>query len=148
MSLKLKKGEIKGAMNKNGVKVIKWVDKRQLLMLSTLKEDKDLLVNTGKKNKKTNEDIKKPSCVLTYNNNKKGVDFSDQMSSYYSTLKRGLKWFRKVGMEYLFGMALVNAWITYNMKNDKKVSKKGFTEALMQSLTRKSIYPDSKYNDE
>ncbi|KOB70685.1 putative piggybac transposable element-derived [Operophtera brumata] len=142
VSLKLKKGEIKGAMNKNGVKVIKWVDKRQLLMLSTLKEDEDVLVNTGKKNKKTNEDVKKPTCVLTYNNNKKGVDFSDQMSSYYSTLKKGLKWFRKVGMEYLFGMALVNAWITYNMKNDKKVSKKEFTEALMQSLTGKSICPD------
>lgn len=69
------------------------------------------------------------------------------MSSYYSsTLKRGLKWFRKVGMEYLFGMALVNAWMTYNMKNDK-VSKKIFTEALMQSLTGQSICPDSKYND-
>nr|XP_012549606.2 piggyBac transposable element-derived protein 4-like [Bombyx mori] len=123
VSLKLKKGEIKGAMNKNGVKIIKWVDKRQLLMISTVKEDEDVLVNTGKKNKKTNENIKKPTCVLTYNNNKKGVDFSDQMSLYYSsTLKRGLKWFRKVGMEYLFGMALVNAWITYNMKNDK-VSK-------------------------
>ncbi|CAG5059179.1 unnamed protein product [Parnassius apollo] len=76
-----------------------------------------------------------------------GVDFSDQMSSYYSTLKRGLKWFRKVGMEYLLGMALVNAWITYNVKCDKKVSKKEFTEALMQSLTGKSICADSKYND-
>lgn len=50
-------------------------------------------------------------------------------------------------MEYLFGMALVNAWITYNMKNDDKVSKKEFTEALMQSLTGKTICPGSKYND-
>lgn len=94
VSLKLKKGEIKGAMNKNGVKVIKWVDKRPLLMLSTRKEDTDVLVNSGRKNRKTNEDIRKPTCVLTYNSNKKGVDFSDQMSSYYSPLKRGLKWFR------------------------------------------------------
>lgn len=69
------------------------------------------------------------------------------MSAYYSTLKRGLKWFRKVGMEYLFGMALVNAWIIYNMKNEKKVSKKEFTEALIQSITGKNICPDSKYND-
>ncbi|XP_028027972.1 uncharacterized protein LOC114241357 [Bombyx mandarina] len=64
------------------------------------------------------------------------------MSAYYSTLKRGLKWFRKVGMEYLFGMALVNAWIIYNMKNEKKVSKKEFTEALIQSITGKNICPD------
>ncbi|CAG5047565.1 unnamed protein product [Parnassius apollo] len=84
-------------MNKNGVKVIKWVDKRQLLMISTLKEDKDVLVNTGKKNRKTNEDIKKPTCVLTYNNNKKGVDFSDQMSSYYSTLKKRAQMVQKSG---------------------------------------------------
>lgn len=147
VSLKLKKGEIKGAMNKNGVKVIKWVDKRPLLMISTRKEDKDVLVNTGRRNWKTNADIKKPTCVLTYNNSKKRVDFSDQMSSYYSPLKRGLKWFRKVAMEYLFGMALVNAWITYNIKNDEKISKKEFTEALMQSLTGKNICPNSKYND-
>lgn len=145
VSKKLKKGQIYGAMNKNDVKVIKWVDKRPLLMLTTRKEDKDILVSTGRKHRLTNEDIKKPTCVLTYNKNKKGVDYSDQMSSYYSPLKRGLKWFRKVGMEYLFGMALVNAWIIYNMKHDQKISKKVFTEALIESLTGKKISSERKY---
>lgn len=53
---------------------------------------------------------------MTYNDNKKGIDFSDQMSSYYTTLKRGIKWFRKVMLELLFGTALVNSWVIYNIK--------------------------------
>lgn len=34
-SAKLKKGQIMGKMNKKGVKIIKWVDKRPVTMLTT-----------------------------------------------------------------------------------------------------------------
>lgn len=36
------------------------------------------------------------------------------MSAYYSSLRKGLKWYRKVAFELIFGTALVNAWIIYN----------------------------------
>ncbi|XP_028174224.1 piggyBac transposable element-derived protein 4-like, partial [Ostrinia furnacalis] len=137
---KIKKGEIKGKMNKNGVKVLKWVDKRQVLMLTTCKNHDDKLIDTGKKKRGSNETVKKPGCVLTYNNTKKGIDFSDQMSSYYTTLKKGLKWWRKVIMELLFGTALVNAWIVYNLINDgNKMSKLLFVEAIIKALTKKDL---------
>lgn len=81
----------------------------------------------------------KPQCVITYNTNKKGVDYGDQMSSYYTPLKRGLKWFRKVIIELLFGTALVNAWIIYNMTHEKSLSKKEFTEAVIEALAGTKI---------
>lgn len=89
---KIKKGEIIGKMKKNGVKVLKWVDKRHVLMLTTCKNHDDKLMDTGKKNEVLmkllrNQDV----CVLEYNNTKKGIDFSDQMSSYYTTFKKRIE---------------------------------------------------------
>ncbi|XP_059060598.1 piggyBac transposable element-derived protein 4-like [Achroia grisella] len=140
ISTKLKKGHTMGKMNLKGVKIIKWCDKRQVLMITTCKGHNAVLINTGKKTRATNEHIKKPSCVLMYNENKKGIDYSDQMSSYYTTLKRGLKWYRKVMAEFLFGTSLVNAWIIYNMSNaENKMPKKDFTESIIEALTGRSI---------
>ncbi|CAB3248412.1 unnamed protein product [Arctia plantaginis] len=103
-------------MSESGVRIIKWCDKREVLMLTTCKDHKAELINTGKQSRLTNEPIRKPKCVLMYNENKKGIDYSDQMASYYSVLKRGLKWYRKVVMEFLFGTSVVNDWLIYNVK--------------------------------
>ncbi|XP_045778283.1 uncharacterized protein LOC123876163 [Maniola jurtina] len=140
-SYKLQKGEIIGKMNKKGVKVMKWMDKRNVLMLTTCKDHDDNLIDTGKKKRGTDECIKKPGCVLLYNKTKKGIDFSDQMSSYYTTLKRGIKWWRKVVMELIFGTALINAWIVFNsiQTDGKKLPKRLFVEKLIESLIKKEI---------
>lgn len=58
-SYKLQKGEIIGKMNKKGVKVMKWMDKRNVLMLTTCKDHDDNLIDTGKKKRGTDECIKK-----------------------------------------------------------------------------------------
>ncbi|RVE52535.1 hypothetical protein evm_002929 [Chilo suppressalis] len=136
---KLKRGEICGKMNKKGVRVIKWVDKRPVSMISTCKNHDIRIKDTGQARRGTNENIKKPECILTYNDTKKGIDYSDQMSSYYTTLKRGLKWYRKVVMELIFGTAMVNAWIIFNMGKEKGMPKKEFTEAIIESFTGKPI---------
>lgn len=44
---KMKKGEIKGKQ-KGNIKIIKWVDKRPVLMLSTFPEHDATLIDTGK----------------------------------------------------------------------------------------------------
>lgn len=139
MSKKLRKGEVEGLMLPSGVKVIKWHDKRQVSMITSCKAHKASLVDTGKIHKRTNEMIRKPLCILTYNDNKKGIDYSDQMSAYYTTLRRGLKWYRKVMMEFLFGTALINAWIIYNANTDKKMSKEEFTESIIETFGGRKI---------
>lgn len=41
---KQKKGEVEGMQNNKGIKLIKWTDKRQVLMMTTCKEHKGNLV--------------------------------------------------------------------------------------------------------
>lgn len=62
MKKNLKKGEFYG--DQRGVlKIIKRVDRRTVLMLTTDPAHDCSLVETGKKNKKC-EEIKKPQCIL------------------------------------------------------------------------------------
>lgn len=57
------------------------------------------------------------------------------MSSYYTVLRRGLKWYRKVAMELIFGAAMTNAWLLYNQKTEQqKLSFLKFKELLITSL--------------
>ncbi|PZC85109.1 hypothetical protein B5X24_HaOG202873 [Helicoverpa armigera] len=132
---KIKKGEVIGKMRRTGVKVIKWVDKRAVLMITSCKNHDAKLITKTRFRRCREEHIRKPECIFFYNDGKKGIDYSDQMSSYYSPLKRGKKWFRKLMMELIFGTAIVNAWVVYNNKKKKKLPKKNFIESIITKFT-------------
>lgn len=139
-SKQLKKGEVAG-VQKGVVKVIKWIDKRPVSILSTCPEHDSVLVETGKIDR-NNIEIKKPQCVLDYNKAKKGVDLSDQMSSYQSPLRKGLKWYRKVAAELLFGAAITNAWLIYNNKfPDAKMSILDFRTQICKAFAEDNEVP-------
>ncbi|CAI6377718.1 unnamed protein product [Macrosiphum euphorbiae] len=74
-------------------------------MLSTCHGDQ--FQNTGKTDRKGNT-ITKPKMILDYNNTKQGIDVSDQLSSYYNPQRKSLVWYKKVAMELLFGITVVN----------------------------------------
>ena len=46
------------------------------------------IVNKGRKDRKTNMEIKKPYAVGQYNKFRKGVDRTDQYLSFYSDLRK------------------------------------------------------------
>ena len=133
----LKKGEVIARQNNDGVHVLKWRDRRDVMVLST--KHGGNLVNTGKKNRKQ-EIIEKPEAVLFYNSIKQGIDVSDQMSSYHSPLRKSIRWFHKVAMEFLLGTAVVNAWLLYNEHcrsvglESRQLQIAGFREFLATSL--------------
>ncbi|KAG5882253.1 hypothetical protein JTB14_014950 [Gonioctena quinquepunctata] len=116
-SRKVKKGNLYG-MQKGSIKIIKWTDKKSVCMLSTREDHNDTLIDTAKV--RNGESVQKPKCVVDYNKAKKGVDYSDQMSSYQNVLRKGMKWYRKVEMEIIFGAAMTNTWILHNAKFTKK----------------------------
>ena len=62
-------------------------------MISTIHDA--TIVNKGKKNRKTNMEIKKPYAVVQYNKFIKDIDRADQYLSYYSVLKKTKKWSKK-----------------------------------------------------
>ncbi|CAF1333659.1 unnamed protein product [Rotaria magnacalcarata] len=66
---KLKHGEIYALQSNNGIKLIKWKDKRDVLMISTKSSHSATLVDTEKINK-ANEFIMKPQVIIDYNQEK------------------------------------------------------------------------------
>jgi hypothetical protein len=55
-------------------------------MISTIHDA--TIVNTGRKDRKTNMEIKKPYAVVQYSKFMKGKDRADQCLSYYSVLRK------------------------------------------------------------
>lgn len=129
---KMKRGDICGKQ-RNFLRIIKWMDKRPVLMLSTDPSHEAKCIPTGKRTRE-GHDILKPKVITDYNKAKKGVDFSDQMSSYHSVLRRSLKWYRKLIFEILFGTCIVNSWIIFNKISSSKVSITEFRRKLAQEL--------------
>ena len=132
----LKKDDVIGVENEHGIRVIKWTDKRPVLMMTSKSDHFDVLVSTGRKNR-LNEDIKKPMAVIEYNNAKRGVDISDQMSSYYTCVRKTIKWYKKVFFEIFLGAAVVNAWYIHFRVTRNKMQMLRFREALIAGMVTK-----------
>lgn len=97
-----------------GATLGKWKDKRDVMFLTT-------------KYVPTLEEIatrrcltKKPSTILQYNAGKSYIDVSDQLASYGTSVRRGLKWYRKVMFELLTNTAVVNAHAIYKYSSFAK----------------------------
>jgi hypothetical protein len=89
-------------------------------------------VNTGTKDRKTNLEIKKPYAIVQYDKFMKGVDRADQYLSYYSILRKSVKWSKKVVL-YLLNCALFNAFCVYRTLTNKKVKYKNFLHKVARS---------------
>ena len=53
------------------------------------------IVNSGRKDRKTNMEIKKPYVVVQYCKFMKGVDWADQYLIFYSVQRKTVKWLKK-----------------------------------------------------
>lgn len=134
---KLKKGEVFGLENERGICILKWKDKRDVLLLSTKHTTETVEIQ------RRSGVIKKPKAVLEYNDAKSSIDQSDQMSSYHTALRKSLKWYRKLAVEFLLGTSLVNAHIIYNQLADKKMKITEFREQVIRVLLSGQAEKDS-----
>jgi hypothetical protein len=92
------------------------------------------VVDSGKTNFQ-NERIMKPQVVLDYNEGRQGTDLSDQLSAYYTCLRKSIKWYRKVAFELIFGTAIVNSYLIYKENyTANKATILQFRESLFRSL--------------
>ena len=73
--------------------------------------------------------------VLDYDKGRQGIDFSDQLSAYYTYLRRSVKWYRKVAFELIFGTSIVNTYLIYKKNyTTNKITILQFCESLGRSL--------------
>ena len=106
----LKVGETVAQQNHSGVVVQKWRDTREVLTLSSKHADA-MIKAPGDKREKN-----KPEMVVYYNRTKQGIDVSDQIASYHTSLRKTIRWYHKLAMELILGTAVVNAAILYNQR--------------------------------
>lgn len=125
---KLKPGEICWRRNRKNVIVLKWKDKRDVLMIST-KHNASIVKSISNRGKES----VKPEIVHDYNKNMSGIDRADQMTSYYACPRRSVRWYMKVFF-HLVDIALWNSCWLFNKKNpDKKLTFLSFREEVILS---------------
>ena len=62
----------------------------------------------------------KPLAILAYNCGKTGIDRSDQMVSYATTIRKSIKWYRKLALHLLLGTTIVNAHMYVRVPESNK----------------------------
>ncbi|XP_046406430.1 piggyBac transposable element-derived protein 4-like isoform X1 [Ischnura elegans] len=126
-NLILQKGEQIFRRSEN-LLAICWKDKRPVYMLSTRHTAQMITYQTKRGTEKT-----KPACVLDYNQNKAGVDLTDQLMSYGVFDHKTVKWWKKLTFHCLL-MSVVNACILHNKVKGKKMSVTQFMKLLCTEL--------------
>ncbi len=79
-------------------------------------------------------EVKKPEMILSYNAIKQGIDISDQMASYFTPLRKSIRWYHKIAFEYLLTTAIVNALVIFRKHNQNKVQIAEFRKSIIESL--------------
>ena len=94
-------------------------------------QDQPQSSNIKRRSRKATE---KPLSIIAYNNAKAGIDSSDQMDFYVATMQKGVKWYKKLGIELILEVAVVNAWVMYKRVSHKKILITSFAEKLAANL--------------
>ena len=103
---KLRKGEIK-ALYSGRLMVLKWKDKKDVHMLSTIHDASTKEVGS------TNAPKVKPKVCCDYNDTMGGVDLSDAFLSVYPSSRKRLKKYYQKQFRHILDMVVLNAHILY-----------------------------------
>ena len=106
---RLKKGETVAAFRKKQT-IMKWKDKRDVVLVSTFHDDTMENVTTRQ------GVIQKPSVVLDYNKNMEGVDRNDGQLQSYKLAREHLKKYYQKTFRYLLDVVCLDAFTIYKKK--------------------------------
>lgn len=134
---KLKKGEF--IWQQNGpVTVCKWKDKRDVLTISNKHVVE--MVEVSNRNGKLSM---KPNIIRDYNLNMSGIDRADQMLSYYTSLRKTIRWPKKVAL-HIMEIYIHNAIVLFQKTTSSQIKLMKFREAFVDALVGEEIEPISK----
>lgn len=128
VSSKLKKGQYIARESPDGITVMKWKDKRDVLILSTKHSVKFRDVT------KRGKIISKPQIIVDYNKGKGAVDLSDQMTAYSSPLRKSVRWYKKLAIDFILNTSIVNALTLYQAVTKKKIQIIEFRKRVLKHL--------------
>ena len=110
---------------------LKWKDKRDVHMISTIHGTE---VTANKKTHyQTGRRISKPISVQDYNENRGLVDKSDMQISFSESLRKSLKWYKKLFL-HLFDISLYNACVLYKLQTGENIALSDFRLNVVRAL--------------
>lgn len=126
---KLKAGESCIMHNRKNIVVTKWLDKREILFLSS--------EHDGNYKKTTSRRIRsvkyKPAPQVEYNKYMRAIDRHDQLLSYYSCEHKTMRWYKKI-IIHIIQICLVNAFLLYRKINNSTIELYDFRKGILQNL--------------
>ena len=126
---KLKQGETVFC-HKNNLLALKWMDKREVYILSGLHKATNVI---SKKTNYKGQKVTKPQPVFLYNRYMSGVDLTDQFLQCYSFLHKSVKWSKKFFVHCL-NMVILNAHILHKKYLDSKITHWQFRIQLVKHM--------------
>lgn len=86
----------------------------------------------------------KPTCVLGYNRNMGTVDRSDMLNSSIGSVRKSIKWFKKLFFHFL-DMCVINSHAIYNHLSEKKktIPIADFQLELARQMIEKHCKPET-----
>ena len=82
--------------------------------------------------------LPKPESIMQYTLHMSGVDLSDQYMAFHMSLRKSMKWWRKVFF-HILNMILLNAYILNNKYGKQKLSHDEYMEYIAEYLLDKGI---------
>ena len=89
--------DVRHCSTDKGLLALVWKDRKYICMLSMMHTAE--MADTGKRNR-DGIALEKPWCVLDYNEGMKGVDIADQLASLHRSVRKSIKWYKKL---FFFG---------------------------------------------
>lgn len=134
----LKKGETI-FRRKNNILVQVWQSKKEVSLISSIHSAEMKESNNVDRVKR--QKIIKPNALIDYNKYMKGVDRADQYLSYYSILRKTVKWTKRLAM-YIINCAFFNSNVVYNSTKTQKIRYKTFLHDIARQWVTDEV-PES-----
>ncbi|KAG5891125.1 hypothetical protein JTB14_022237 [Gonioctena quinquepunctata] len=112
---RIEKGDVKVFSNKK-LLALKWKDKRDIHKLTSIHNNEMRCLKNSR-----GENILKPAAVVDYNQNMGGVDKTDMLLSTTKTVRKCIKWYKKVFF-HLLDLAVLNSHVVYKMKTGENIA--------------------------
>ena len=113
---------------------LKWHDKRDVYMLSTVHDSS--ILSTGIRNSLAGEEILKPLCVKEYNQNKGAVDKSCMQMIFSESLRKSVKWYKKLFF-HMMKVSFLNAFILFKNIRQQHLQLSKFKLEVTRELVTK-----------
>lgn len=109
---KMIRGEYESFVSNTGITATKWMDNREVHILSNFHNPHDQLTVQRRSKQGTSMTVACPSSIVDYNNNMNSVDKFDQLLNNYKLDRRSKKWWHRI-MFHFFDASVINAYIIY-----------------------------------